>query len=103
MLFSVNFLIIKLDKMKANLKKRLAKVNDKLSRNGFRTINEDEAITFNQVFDPESGQDGGWKAISYCKPFDGIDVERFFNRKDAMHIGDTLIDISRTYSGVDIY
>ena len=89
--------------MKANLKKRLAKVNDKLSRNGFRTIPEDEAITFNQVFDPESGQDGGWKAISYCKPKEIWNIDKYFNRKDAMHIGNTLIDISRTYSAVDIY
>ena len=54
---------------------------------------------------PESGQDGGWKAIDHCKPNGmlGYDVERFFNRKDAMHIGDTLIEISREYSGIDIY
>jgi hypothetical protein len=91
--------------MKANLKKRLANVNTKLSRYGFRTWSESDAIKFNSVMFPESGQDGGWKAIDHCKPdgMNGIDVERFFNRKDAMHIGDTLIEISRTYSGVDIY
>jgi hypothetical protein len=91
--------------MKANLKKRLDNVNAKLSRYGFRTISESDAIKFNSVMFPESGQDGGWKAIDHCKPDGmlGYEVERFFNRKDAMHIGDTLIEISRTYSKVDIY
>jgi len=89
--------------MKANLKKRLAKVNDKLSRNGFRTIPEFDAIHFNQVFQPTSGQDGGYKAISYCKPKEICNIDKYFNRKDALHIGCTLIEISRTYSGVDIY
>tara|TARA_R110000868_G_scaffold283344_1_gene543737 strand:- start:423 stop:680 length:258 start_codon:yes stop_codon:yes gene_type:complete len=85
--------------MKANLKKRLAKVNDKLSRNGFSTITEGEAITFNQEFKPQSGQDGGCKLISYY----GHDGHLLFNRKELNQIGDTLIEISRTYSGVDIY
>ena len=85
--------------MKANLKKRLAKVNDKLSRNGFSTITEGEAITFNQEFKPQSGQDGGCKLISYY----GYDGHLLFNRKELNQIGDTLIEISRTYSGVDIY
>lgn len=91
--------------MKKNLQKRLDKVNAKLSRYGFRTISELDAIKFNSVMLPESGQDGGWKAIDHCKPNGmlGYDVERFFNRKDAMHIGDTLIEISREYSGIDIY
>ena len=91
--------------MKANLKKRLAKVNAKLSSYGFRTLSESDAIQFNSIMFPESGQDGGWKAIDHCKPDGmlGYEVERFFNRKDAMHIGDTLIEISKTYSGVDIY
>jgi len=91
--------------MKANLKKRLDNVNAKLSRYGFRTISESDAIKFNSVMFPESGQDGGWKAIDHCKPDGmlGYEVERFFNRKDAMHIGNTLIEISRTYSKVDIY
>ena len=91
--------------MKPNLKRRLAKVNAKLSVYGFRTFNESDAIKFNSIMFPESAQDGGWKAIDHCKPdgMNGIDVERFFNRRDAMQIGDTLIEISRTYSGVDIY
>lgn len=85
--------------MKANLKKRLAKVNDKLSRNGFSTITEGEAITFNQEFKPQSGQDGGCKLISYY----GYDGHLLFNRKELNQIGDTLICISKEYSGVDIY
>jgi len=85
--------------MKANLKKRLDKVNAKLSSYGFRTINEDEAITFNQEFKPQSGQDGGCKLISYY----GYDGHLLFNRKELTQIGDTLICISREYSGVDIY
>jgi len=85
--------------MKANLKKRLANVNDLLSRNGFSTITEGEAITFNQEFKPQSGQDGGCKLISYY----GHDGHLLFNRKELNQIGDTLIEISRTYSGVDIY
>ena len=91
--------------MKANLKNRLANVNAKLTKHGFRTISESDAIKFNSIMLPESGQDGGWKAIAHCKPDGmlGYEVERFFNRKDATQIGDTLIEISRTYSGVDIY
>jgi hypothetical protein len=91
--------------MKANLKKRLAKVNAKLSSYGFRTWSESDAIQFNSIMFPESGQDGGWKAIDHCKPDGmlGYEVEQFFNRKDAMHIGDTLICISKEYSGIDIY
>ena len=85
--------------MKANLKKRLANVNDLLSRNGFQTITEGEAITFNQEFKPQSGQDGGCKLISYY----GHDGHLLFNRKELNQIGDTLICISREYSGVDIY
>ena len=85
--------------MKANLKKRLAKVNDKLIRNGLTTITEGEAITFNQEFKPQSGQDGGCKLISYY----GYDGHLLFNRKELNQIGDTLICISREYSGVDIY
>ena len=85
--------------MKANFKKRLDKVNAKLSSYGFRTINEDEAITFNQEFKPQSGQDGGCKLISYY----GYDGHLLFNRKELTQIGDTLICISREYSGVDIY
>jgi len=91
--------------MKANLKKRLDNVNAKLSRYGFRTWSESDAIKFNSVMFPESGQHGGWLAIDHSKP-DGMnrwDLEDYFNRRDAMQIGDTLIDISRTYSGVDIY
>jgi len=91
--------------MKANFKNRLAKVNAKLSSYGFRIWSESDAIKFNSVMFPESGQDGGWKAIAHCKPDGmlGYEVERLFNRKDALHIGNTLIDISREYSGVDIY
>jgi len=85
--------------MKANLKKRLAKVNDKLSRYGLSTITEGEAITFNQEFKPQSGQDGGCKLISYY----GYDGHLLFNRKELNQIGDTLICISKEYSGVDIY
>jgi hypothetical protein len=91
--------------MKSNLKKRLANVNAKLSKHGFRPFSCSAAIKFNSVMLPESGQDAGWKAIDHCKPDGmlGYEVERFFNRRDAMQIGDTLIEISRTYSGVDIY
>jgi hypothetical protein len=85
--------------MKANLKKRLAKVNDKLSHYGLSTITEGEAITFNQEFKPQSGQDGGCKLISYY----GYDGHLLFNRKELNQIGDTLICISKEYSGVDIY
>jgi hypothetical protein len=91
--------------MKANLKNRLNKVNTKLSRYGFKTIIDFDAIHFNQVFQPTSGQDGGEKAILYYRPIGmlGIDAMQLFNRRDLNHIGDTLIEISRTYSGVDIY
>jgi len=85
--------------MKPNLKRRLANVNTKLSRYGLQPITESEAITFNQEFKPQSGQDGGCKLISYY----GHDGHLLFNRRDLNQIGDTLIDISRTYSGVDIY
>jgi len=91
--------------MQQNLKNRLAKVNAKLTKRGFRTISDLDAIKFNSIMFPESGQDGGWKAIDHCKPegMKGYEVEKFFNRRDAIQIGDTLIQISRTYSGIDIY
>jgi hypothetical protein len=91
--------------MQKNLKNRLAKVNTKLAKYGFRTISEIDAIKFNSIMFPESAQDGGWKIIDHCKPNGmlGYEVEKFFNRKDAAQIGNTLIEISRTYSGVDIY
>ena len=85
--------------MKPNLKRRLASLNAKLSQYGFQTITEGEAITFNQEFKPQSGQDGGCKLISYY----GYDGHLLFNRKELNQIGDTLICISREYSGVDIY
>lgn len=91
--------------MKPNLKRRLANVNAKLSKYDFRPFSCSEAIKFNSIMLPESGQDAGWKALYDRKPdgMNGIDVERFFNRRDAMQIGNTLIEISRTCSGVDIY
>lgn len=98
-IYSPLFTHIKLDKMKANFKNRLAKVNAKLSRYRFSTITEDEAKTFNQVFQPTSGQDGGCKIISYY----GYDGHLLFNRKELNQIGDTLICISKEYSGIDIY
>ena len=91
--------------MKKNLQKRLDKVNAKLSKYGFRTISELDAIKFNSVMLPESAQDGGCKALDHYKPNGmlGIDVEQLFNRRDAIYIGNTLISISKEYSGIDIY
>jgi hypothetical protein len=91
--------------MNKNFQNRLDKVNAKLSAKGFRTFSESDAIKFNSIMFPESAQDGGWKAIAHTKP-DGmlyIDCERIFNRRDAIHIGNTLIEISKEYSGIDIY
>jgi hypothetical protein len=91
--------------MQQKLKNRLAKVNAKLTKHGFRPFSCSAAIKFNSAMLPESGQDAGWKAIDHCKPegMKGYEVEKFFNRRDAIQIGDTLIQISRTYSGIDIY
>jgi hypothetical protein len=87
------------DKLPANLKKRLDKANSIIVKYNGKPISEAEAIRFNADQMPQSGYNGGLKAFRFsnAKGFENA------NKRDYQTIGDALIDISRKMSGKDIY
>ncbi len=88
------------DKLPANLKKRLDTANKIIVKYNGKPISEAEAIRFNSTDPiPQSGYNGGLKAfkLSNAKGFENA------TKRDYQTIGDTLIDISRKMSGKDIY
>jgi hypothetical protein len=87
------------DKLPANLKKRLDKANSIIVKYNGKPISEAEAIRFNADQMPQSGYNGGLKAFRFsnAKGFENA------TKRDYQTIGDALIDISRKMSGKDIY
>jgi hypothetical protein len=86
------------DKLPANLKKRLGNINNILKKYGGRPLTEQEAIRWNIDNQTESGWQSGESA------FDLSGVDTYKNnptRREYHTIGDALIDISYKITGVD--
>ena len=87
-------------KLAPKFQKRLNNANAFLLAHGGKEITTIQAIDFNATHHPQSGREGGEIAIEMIG---GIDSLWGISDRRTMQIGDALIDISREYSGVDIY